>query len=198
MERIIDVFKAHNGYARMKELKAVGINTRYVKMLLENGTIEKLKPGLYKLSGFSNEIISTFVDVCQMIPKGVVCLISALDYYDLTTFSPKEIYVAIPNETKKVSVDHPPVKFFYFTKNMYSLGLKNISTEFGEIKIYNREKTVCDMFRFRNRLGEDLAIEALKNYLELNKGNLITLQEYMHATRMERIMAPYIKSMVHV
>ena len=54
------------------------------------------------------------------------------------------------------------------------------------------------MFRFRNRLGEDLAIEALKNYLEWNKGNLITLQEYMHATRMERIMAPYIKSMVHV
>ncbi len=198
MNKIIDFFRDHNGYARMKDLKSAGIHTRTVKKLLEEGIIEKLKPGLYRLSKLSGDLTVTFVDVCRAVPKGVICLASALDYYDLTTFSPNEIYVAIPNGIKKVNVDYPPLKFFYFRESMYFLGLENINIKAGTIRIYNREKTVCDMFRFRNRLGEDLAIEALKNYLSWSNGNMSTLQKYMHVTRMEKIMAPFIKGMMHV
>jgi len=196
MSKILDFFKNHYGYARMKDLKANGIHTREIKKLLEEGTIEKVKPGLYRLSTFSGIKIVSLVDICRAVHKGVICLLSALDYYDFTTFSPWEVHVAIPHDHKKPKIEYPPVRFFHFRENTYSLGIETINTEFGPIRIYNREKTVCDIFRFRNRLGEDLAIEALKNYLIWSNGNTTRLRKYMKITRTEKIMSPFIKGMM--
>ena len=196
MSEIIRFFENHHGYARMKDLKEYGIHTRKIKKLLKEGTIEKVKPGLYRLSSLSGVKTISLVDTCRAVPKGIICLISALDYYGFTTFSPWEVHVAIPHDHKKISVEYPPVRFFHFRESTYSLGIETINTKFGPIRIYNREKTICDIFRFRKKLGEDLAIEALKEYLIWSKNNTAKLRKYAKATRMEKIMSPFIKGMM--
>lgn len=197
MSEVIRFFENHYGYARMKDLKAHGIHTREIKNLLEKGMIEKVKPGLYRLSSLSGNKEISLVDVCRAVPKGVICLISALDYYEFTTFSPWEVHAAVPHDLKEPTIEYPPVRFFHFRENTYSLGIETINTEFGPIRIYNREKTICDIFRFRNKLGEDLAIEALRNYLVWSKRNTTKLRKYAKVTRMEKIMSPFIKGMMH-
>ena len=130
MEKIIKYFRSHGGYARMKELKKASVQTRDIARLLEEGTIVKVKPGLYRLANFMDVVLPAItinatgytisigiMDVCRAIPEGVICLASALELYGLTTFNPSEIYVAIPNASKKPKIEYPPVKIFYFREN---------------------------------------------------------------------------------
>lgn len=197
MNKIISFFKGNYGYARMKDLKNQGFQNRKIKKLLEDGIIEKLKPGLYRLSNEDSEYTS-LMDVCTAIPKGVICLISAMNYYNFTTFNPWEVDIAVPMYHNPPSIEYPPVRVFHFRENTYKNGIEIIKTNEGLLKIYSREKTVCDMFRLRKRLGEDLAIEGLRNYLEWSKNNTVELRKYMKITRMENVMSPYIKAMVNL
>lgn len=196
MADLIEYFKLNNGYARMKDIKASSFQTSQVKKLLEQGIIEKIKAGLYKLSEIDTNINESFIDVSISVPKGVICLISALDYYSLTTFNPSEIYLAVPNSFKPPSIIYPPVKFFYFVDRFYNIGIEEIKTKQGIIKIYNKEKTICDMFRYRYKLGEDLAIEALKKYLRTKNFNIHELLKYAELCRIKSIIIPYIKALV--
>lgn len=197
MNEIIEFFKRKKGYARMKELKIQGFQTRKIRELLDEGEIEKIKPGLYRLSNDISEYTS-LIDVCNAIKKGIICLASALSYYEFTTFTPWEVYVAVPESYKAPRIDYPPVKVFHFRENNYKVGIETIETDDGSFRIYSREKTVCDIFKFRNKIGEDLAIEGLRNYLEWSKNNTIELRKYMRITRMENVMSPYIKAMVNL
>ena len=197
MNNLIEYFK-HNRYVRMKELKKVSFQTRDVSHLLKDGIIHKIKPGLYRLEEiFDVDGVSTsLLDVCQAIPEGVICLISALDFYDLTTFNPSAVYVAVPQAGKFPKIIYPPIKGYYFSKDVYYAGIEQIETLYGTVKIYNREKTICDMFRYRNKLGEDLAFEGLKNYLNLRGFNIGKIIEYAKICRVEKIIMPYLKAIV--
>ena len=182
----------------MKELKKASFQTRDISTLLKEGIIHKIKPGLYRLEEiFDVDGVSTgFLDVCQAIPQGVICLISALDFYNLTTFNPSDIYVAVPQPCKIPQIIYPPIKAYYFSKNVYEAGIEHIKTRYGTVKIYNREKTICDMFRYRNKLGEDLAFEGLKNYLNSRGFNIGKIIEYAKICRVETIIMPYLKVIV--
>ena len=151
----------------MKELKAASVHTRDVQRLIAEGLIEKIKPGLYKLVDLpeTDGVPVSFVDICRAIPPAIICLLSALDYYDLTTFVPSQVYVAVPNSFKPPKIEYPPVTLFYFRARVYDLGIQTIETSSGVVQIYNREKIICDVFRYRNKPGEDIAIEGLRNYL---------------------------------
>jgi len=179
----------------MKELRASGFQTRDIRTLIENGQIVKIKPGLYKLSELDIQN-SGFIDVCKSVPKGIICLISALEYHGLSTINPWQIHVAIPHSEKRVKIKYPPVQFFYFRNRFYNWGSKEIVTKTGSFKIYNPEKTICDLFRYRNKLGEDIALEGLKNYLKRKDANISKLWDYAIRCRVKTIIQPYIKAMV--
>ncbi len=198
MKEIIGYFKMHQGYARMKDLKEAGFHTRRIKQLLLDGKIEKMKPGLYKLANVDSmgNYFQQFIDVQKSMPKGVICLISALEYHQLTTVNPSKIYVALPNKEKPGKLKYPPTEVFYFRDQFYNRGIKEIQTESGNFKIYNAEKTICDMFRYRNKLGEDTALEGLKNYLKRKDAKINKLWEYAIKCRVKTIVHPYIKAMV--
>ncbi|MBN2413379.1 type IV toxin-antitoxin system AbiEi family antitoxin domain-containing protein [candidate division KSB1 bacterium] len=198
MKKILDIFQQQGGYARMKDLKAASVQPRDIKRLLEQGYIEKVKPGLYKLPNLPeiDGIPHSFIDVCNAIPKGVICLLSALSYYDFTTFSPAEIYVALPNYEKPSQIEYPPTRIFYFRDINYKTGINTMETSYGSIRIYNPEKTICDMFRLRNSLGEDVALEGLKNYLKTKQSNISRLLEYAQTGRIKTIITPYMKAMI--
>jgi len=198
METIIQYFKNNGGYARMKDLKAASFHTRDIARLVENGTIEKIKPGLYRLAeaNVKDRIPESFVDIANSIPKGVICLLSALDYYHLTTYNPSEIYVAIPLSEKFPSIQYPPIRKYFFPERFYSPGIDQVKSGNHIIRIYNREKTISDMFRYRKKLGEDLALEALKTYLKRKDANINRLREYAEICQVKTIMLPYLKALV--
>ena len=198
MNKVIKYFKSNGGYARMTEIKEAGIHTSTIKEMLEQGIIERVKPGLYRLFDIDPkaDVNISFIDICRAVPKGIICLISAIDHYKLSTFNPSDIYVAIPLSEKPPKIEYPPTKFYYFPDRFYKLGVEIIHTKVGDVRIYNIEKTICDIFRYRDKLGEDIAIEALKNYIRRKDANLIKLREYSILCQVKTVMMPYLKALV--
>ncbi|MFN3873766.1 MAG: type IV toxin-antitoxin system AbiEi family antitoxin domain-containing protein [Ignavibacterium sp.] len=197
MEEIISYIAKNGGFATMKEMKEANIHTRDITNLVRKNMIEKIKPGLYRLAdyNFFKDINLSLITVCRAEPYAVICLLSALDYYELTDFNPSEIYYAIPHSKKSKSIITPPVKVFYFRERFYKPGIEVIKTKYGDIRIYNKEKTVCDMFRYRNKLGEELAMQALKNYLGQKKKSILTLIKFAEICQVKTVMIPIIKSL---
>ena len=198
MDKIIKYIKGKGGFARMSELRAASFQTRNIAKLVQEGKIEKVKAGLYKLPEINTSvnINASYIEVSHAVPNGVIALASALAHYELTTFVPPEIYVAIPMADKPPKIEYPPVRFFYYPKQYFRAGIETIKTPAGTVRMYNREKTICDMFRYRNKLGEDLAIEGLKNYLRSKDANLKVLQDYAVKCQVKTILIPYLRALV--
>jgi predicted transcriptional regulator of viral defense system len=196
VEKLIQFFRQHKGYAQMKDLKAEGFHTRKIQSAIEEGLIYKIKPGLYKLVDHQWNEENELVDVCRAKESAVICLTSALEYYGLTTFSSSMVAVAVPHNTDKFVLKYPPIQVFYFPLRFYQPGIETIETPNGPIRIYNVEKTICDMFRYRKRLGEDLAIEGLKNYLKRQTFRVHKLQQYAEICQVKTILLPYLKALV--
>lgn len=197
MSVILEFFRNNYGYARMKELRAQSFQPRDIAVLIEEGKIEKIRTGLYRLADMTDGKISrSFIDVCKAIPKGVICLASALSYYELTTFNPSEVYVAIPNEAKYAPVEYPPIKVFFFRERYYRPGIETSKTPEGAVNIYGIEKTICDVFRYRKKLGEDIALEALRNYLHRKNADIPKLEEFANICAVKTVITPYLKALV--
>lgn len=198
MNKIVKYIREKGGYATMGELREYGFHPRDIRKLVDENVIEKVKSGLYKVwdSVDDSQINPSFIDICRANEKAVICLSSSLAYHELSTINPSQIYVALPKIEKPPKISYPPVKFYYWDKSIYEPGIIKIKTKSGIVKIYNKEKTVCDMFRYRDKLGEDIAFEALKNYLNLKEANLNKLREYSVKLRIKTVLQPYIKAIV--
>ena len=194
MVDITHYIKKKGGYARMSELRSAGFQTRDIAKLCEQGSLEKVKAGLYKLS--SSDVTSGYVDVSKAIPEAVIAVASALSFHELTTFNPSKVHIAIPHDAKPKEINFPPVEVYYFRKAQYEPGIEHVEIQGHSVKVYNREKTVCDIFRYRNKLGEDMALEGLQNYLNRLDSNLNELSKYMKICRVRTVMEPYVKAMV--
>jgi len=196
MEKMIEIFENHKGFAQMRELKKAGIHTRIIAKAVKEGVIEKVKPGLYKLVEYPWDEHGSFADVCNANKKAVVCLLSAASYWELTTFNPSEIYVVVPNNTDKFTLEYPPIKVYYFVERYYDPGIETLNTKSGTVKIYNKEKTIGDLFRYISKIGEDIALESLKNYMRDKKRNIGNLIEFSEKCGVKRRMEPFIKGML--
>lgn len=200
MKNVIDFFVTQNGYARMKELKAAGFHTRRIKKALDAGVLIKVKPGLYRLTSYhlSGKHPMEFIDVQKSLPNGVICLLSAAEHHQLSTINPTKIHVALHNKDKQTKIFSPPVEVFFFRDRMFEMGIETVQTPAGSFKVYNVEKTICDLFRYRTKLGEDLALECLKSYLKNPDFDIQKLWNYSIVCRIKTIIQPYIKAMVAV
>jgi predicted transcriptional regulator of viral defense system len=198
MNPVIAYLKSRGGYGSMRDMKASSIQTREIARLLHDGTIEKIKPGLYRLATRlrGGPFRDTLIDVCEAMPRGVICLLSALDYHDLTTFNPSEVYVAIPHADKPPKITYPPVKTFFFRDRFYAPGIIKVRTPNGTVRVYNMEKTICDMFRYRHKLGENLAVEGLRTYLGRKEANLSALRRFAEICQVKTTLMPYVKAIV--
>ena len=198
MKKIISYISKNGGFATMKELKEVNFHTRDIAKLVKENIIVKIKPGMYRISDYSffKNVNVSLITVCRAEPLAVICLISAMDYYEMTDFNPSEIYYAIPHSRKSKSIIYPPVKTFYFRDRFYNPGIETIKTKYGDLKIYNKEKTVCDMFRYRNKFGEELAMQALKNYLGQKKKSIASLIKYAEICQVKTVITPILKGLM--
>ncbi|MCB0335135.1 MAG: type IV toxin-antitoxin system AbiEi family antitoxin domain-containing protein [Bdellovibrionales bacterium] len=195
---IFQYFKTHAGYARTRDLYKLGVSSRRIKQLVEDGSIQRIRHGLYKLTDYPWHEYSDLVDICKAKPQAIIALASALEFHGLTTFMPSEITIALPKNYTYDSFkeNYPPVKVFYFPERFYNTGCELTQLKNGEIRIYSKEKTICDMFRYRKTFGEDIALEGLNNYLSTKDANIQVLQEFAARCDVKTIVTPYIKAMV--
>lgn len=196
MNNLIKIFRDHKGYARMQDLRNNGIQTRIIAQAVSEGIIKKIKPGLYKLIDYPWDEHGSFADVCNANKNAVICLTSAADYFQLTTFNPSYITVAVPHNTPGFKLDYPPIQVYYFPDNYYKIGIQELATKSGTIKIYDKEKTICDLFRYRNKIGDDIVIESLKNYLKPKTMHINKLFDYAEILSIKEKILPFVKAIV--
>ncbi len=195
-EKIYKVFKTHNGFARTKDILAAGIHTRNIKRARGKGQVIQVKRGLYRLAAIPLISNQGFVDLARAVPGGVICLLSALSYYELTTFNPSVISMAICRGSRRPKIEYPPVEFYHFSKKQFEAGINKTKIKGHEIQIYNPEKTICDCFRYRNKLGLDIAKEGLSEYLKRKDRDLEKLLEYAEICRIKPLLQTWLNAMI--
>lgn len=195
-DKIRNIFYKNNGYARTKDITNANIHRKYLKDLQDEGTIYRLKRGLYKWNELEFDYSNEIIDVAKLVPNGVICLVSALSYYDLTSYTPPEYQVAIHRKTKIVLPDYPPIKLFYFSTKYYRSGINSINIEGNTIKIYDIEKTICDCFRFKNEVSKDILLESIKEYMKRKDKNINKLMRYAQNTKAEDLITKYVEALI--
>ena len=192
-KKIYNIFKQNDGYAYTRDITGAGIHNIYLSKLLDEGKIERIKWGLYRWVGMESASTSGMVDVSLAIPKGVICLQYALAYHNLTTAKPWEITVAISKKDRVTPPEYPPVKVYYFLPRIYNAGIKKIQIGKHQVKIYNREKTICDCMRYRKQIGQDIIKEMMLNYLNNHNRNLEILLKYADICGVTRQIKTYLE-----
>jgi len=191
-EKILEIFRQQSGYARTRDIKEKGIHHSHLTELQKDGTIIKVKHGLFSLS--ENAQYSSLIESQLSIPDGIICMGSALSFYELSTWDPPDIHIAIPKSRKVKLPDYPPVKLFYFSGDFYKTGITTEKLESGEtIQIYDREKTICDVIRYRNKIGIDVMKEALGEYIKSKEKNLNKLNSYTKNLRINSVLRQYLE-----
>ncbi len=151
---------------RSKDAVAAGVSWRDLYSLRDEGEVLELSRGLYQLTETAGTANVDFVAVCARAPYGMICLNSALAYWDLSDEIPPEVHLAVPEGSHRPAIDHPPTKVHVFRASTFDLGRVEIKQQLGEgFRISDRERTVVDTFRLRHLIGEDMAHGALRRYL---------------------------------
>jgi len=190
------IFKEHSGTLRTGEALKAGIHPRVLYSLRDQGRIEQVSRGVYRLSDLPPISNPDLVSVALRVPKAVICLISALSFHHLTTQVPHEVAIALERGTESPRIDFPPVSIHRFTKEAYYVGIEKYEIDGVKILVYEPEKTIADCFKFRNKLGLDVVLEALKLYKERGRFNTEELMRYGRICRVAKIMQPYLEAMV--
>ena len=188
------VFQTHGGTLRTTEALSAGIHPRTLYALRDSGTVEQLARGLYRLAGLPPQNNPDLTTVARRIPQGVVCLISALAFHELTTQIPHAVHLALPRTARHPVLEYPPLRVFRFATDAYSAGIDTPVIDGVAVRIYNPEKTLADCFKFRNKIGMDVVLEALKAYCEKRRKSLQKVLEYARICRVEKVMRPYLEA----
>jgi predicted transcriptional regulator of viral defense system len=195
-ENFQKIFNEHYGILKRSQALKLGIPEHKLYEMYKTGELIKEGRGLYRLKDAQPLGNPDLVQVGLLVPKGVICLISALYFHEMTTQIPYSVYIALPNDVKKPRIDYPPLEVFLLRPNSYSAGIDEHIIDGVKVKIYNPEKTVADCFKLRRRIGEDVALEALKEYVNRPKTDISRLMEYARIDRVEKIVEPYLKSLL--
>lgn len=195
-QQLLRALRSHGGWLRQREVLDLGVHPRWLSRLVEEGTIERVSKGLYRLPQDPETEYESLINAAHAVPGGVVCLLSALTYYELTTSNPSEVYLAIPRTTWAPKVDYPPIRFFRFSPRMMDFGVQVVRASRGSFSIFKREKTICDSLRHRTVVGQDVVIEALRTYLRSPRiRNIDRLIDTARRCRVEKRIRPYLEAL---
>jgi predicted transcriptional regulator of viral defense system len=198
-EHALSLFATHSGLLTVSEAMKLGIHCRTVYALHKAGKLEKLSRGLYCLT--KNTSLLSHIDlvtVVKHLPKAVICLTSALSFHGLTTQIPHEVHIAYQQGWWQPTLSFPPIKLFRYAKNCYDIGIEYNLIDGIKIPIYTPEKTIVDCFKFRYKIGIDIAIEALKEYWKTNTTSSIhDIMEFAKISRVEKVITPYVEAIIH-
>ena len=183
-----------SGIIRAKDVEAARISRNYLYEMCRDGLLEKVSAGLYALPDTLESENSTMAEVAKRVPHAVVCLISALIYHELTTQLSPDIWMTVPKSSRKPKIKYPPLNLTYVSEPAYSFGIEEHIISGVLVKIYSPAKTVADCFKFRSKVGLDVAIEALRNARHSRKATMDELVEAAKVDRVLKVISPYMEA----
>jgi len=184
------------GLLRSRDLNDCGIPRQYLKIARERGLLERVDRGLYCIPGAIQSEHRSLMEVCTLVPRGVICLLSALQFHGMTTQSPFEVWVAIGTSTARPCLKAVRLRIVRFGHKALTEGVETHEVSNTKIRVFSPAKTVADCFKYRNKIGVDVATEALREFLHQKKGNLDDLVLFGRICRVERVMEPYLEALV--
>jgi predicted transcriptional regulator of viral defense system len=195
-EDTVTLFRRHGGILRTAEALRLGIHPRTLYAMRDSGVLERLSRGLYRLAELpplSNPDLTT---ISLRIPQAVVCLVSALAFHELTTQIPHAVDIALHGHAARPRLDYPPVRVFWFSGPAWSEGVENYKIDDISVRIYGPEKSVADSFKYRRKIGLDVALEALKLYHQHPGFDVNLLLHYARICRVENVVRPYLEALL--
>ena len=196
MAKILDYFKKNGGIVRFSSLLKAGFHPDSLKALEKEGKVEKVARGLYRMTHYTFGSHPDLVIASLQAPKGVVCLISALSFYEVTNEIPKYVDIAILAGTRANKIKYPPVRFYRFSPKTWEAGIEIHLVEGHKVRVYNLAKTIADCFKFRNRIGIDVARAALKIAVTKKSTTPQEIMKYAKMCRVVKIIKPILETMV--
>jgi predicted transcriptional regulator of viral defense system len=195
--RLIDAEGAAKrlGVFRARDFVTAGYSREYLRRLVAREQVRQISRGLYASASFEGNEHQTLVEAAKRVPAGVVCLISALSFHQLGTQLPSVVWLALPHGTSYPHIRDLPVRFCKFSRPTHALGIEEHHLPGGTVRVYSPAKTVVDCFKFRNKIGLDVAIEALSECLSKRRATVTQLNEFAAACRVAKVMRPYMEAM---
>ncbi|NGP90028.1 type IV toxin-antitoxin system AbiEi family antitoxin domain-containing protein [Fodinibius halophilus] len=197
IDEAISLFKKHGRILRTSETEGLGIHNRTLYKMLEEGYVDKIERGVYKLT--DTDLLSNpdLAIVAKKVAKSKVCLISALDFHEMTTEIPHAVHIAIPRTNRDPKLDYPPIKTYRFSGDSLTEGIENHEIDGVEVQVYNPAKTIADCFKFRNKIGLDIAMEALEEGIKQGKASYSDILTYAEICRQKSVIKPYLEAIAH-
>jgi predicted transcriptional regulator of viral defense system len=192
-ERVIDL-ALKKGLLRPSDLEEFNIPRVYLTRLTANGALQKVGRGLYKLPDNMLSENESLAMVAIKIPQAVICLLSALQFHELTTQLPRQVWIALPRGSNSSKISYPPIKLIQYSGESYTEGVEIHQCEQVPIKVYCIAKTIADCFKHRNKIGLDVALEALRDARSKKKVTTEELWHYAKICRVSNVMRPYLEA----
>jgi len=192
-QRVLDL-ASQKGLLRASDLDAIGAPRVILTRLVSAGLLDKVGRGLYRLCGFQGSEHEGFAVVATKVPQAVFCLLTALQFHELTTQIPRQIWIAMPRSSHTPRIDYPPLKMVQFNGETYTAGVEMAERDGVTLRVYSVAKTVADCFKHRNKIGLDVALEALKDARASNKATADDIWRYAKVCRVANVMRPYMEA----
>jgi predicted transcriptional regulator of viral defense system len=183
------------GVLRARDLDAEGIPREYLRRLVAEGLLDRRARGIYVAAGLKPTPNHSLAQACKRVPHGTVCLLSALQFHELTTQAPFEVWLAIGEKARLPKVDHPPLRIVRFSGPALAHGVEARQIEGVAVKVYTPAKTVADCFKYRNKIGLDVALEALRDCWKKRRATMDELWQAAKTCRVANVMRPYLESL---
>jgi predicted transcriptional regulator of viral defense system len=194
VKQVLDLARA-TGVLRARDLKAHGIHREYLRRLEHQGLITRSGLGIYTLLGTDFTEHHSLVEASQRVSHGVVCLLSALRFHRITTQAPFEVWLAIHGKARPPKEKMLPLHIVYMSGNAFQAGIETHFLEGMPVQIYNLPKTIADCFKYRNKIGLDVALEALQECWRDRRSSMDELWQYAKVCRVNGVMRPYLESL---
>jgi len=193
-DRVLELVK-QMGFLRPRDLDPYGIPRTNLSRLCAAGKLQRIARGLYVLTNTDVTEHHSLAEACKRVPKGVVCLLSALQYHGLSTQAPFEVWMAIGEKAWRPHIEYPPLRIVHFSHPTLTAGVEEHQIEGVIVQVYTPAKTVADCFKYRNKIGLDVAIESLRECLRSQLCTMDKLWHYAKICRVQNVMRPYLESL---
>ncbi len=194
--RAASIFRERGGILRTTEAIRLGVHPRTLYAMRDSGVLERLGRGLYRLADLPPLGAPDLVTVALRVPDSVLCLLSALAIHEITTQIPHEVHIALRRGAEPPQLEHPPLRVFWFTGEAFTEGIETVEQDGVDVRVYGAAKSVADCFKYRNKLGLDVALEALKLYLSGKHGQPDEILRFARVCRVEKVIRPYIEALL--
>ena len=194
LQKIMHYIREH-GMVRPRDIEAIGLPREYLIRLHRQGKLNRSGRGIYTVPDANVTERHSYAEVAKRVPEAVICLLSALAFHEITTQSPPSVWIALRKGARKPMLPSPSLRIVRLSGPSLTEGIENHQVEGVPVRVYSPAKTVADCFKFRNKIGLDIAIEALKDCLRQKKASVNDIYRYAKICRVSNVIRPYMEAL---